>query len=261
LRRSESGKYRGDDGGRIVYIRHALGCGAAGDRLLHSVMGSFYARYAIPSERPRVALLSNGTESSKGNDMTRLAAMILTDMEEVHFVGYVEGRDIPRNVADVVVCDGFVGNIVLKTIEGSVGLLVDSIKSYVEKSLRGKLGMWLANPVFHALFSEKLDPSAYGGAPLLGLNHIAIVCHGASKQRAIMNGIRVADKLYQEGLVGHMAQALSVLDGKRAEDYENGMWDRMESRFVKRRFKKNQDQAVRAPSALEDARNLDTEEG
>ena len=202
-----------------------------------ALMGDLYARYAMACDRPRVALLSNGTESSKGNDILRSAAMILSEMSGLNFIGYVEGRDVVRNAADVIVCDGFVGNIVLKTIEGSAGLVVDSIRGHVERSWRGRLGMWLVNPGFRSLFRDKLDPSFYGGAPLLGLNHIAIVCHGSSKGRAIMNGVRVAQKLHEQRLLEHMRQALSALDSERAGDFENGIWDRMESRFAKRRGK------------------------
>ncbi|NLF24322.1 MAG: phosphate acyltransferase PlsX, partial [Deltaproteobacteria bacterium] len=108
-----------------------------------ALMGSFYARSAIPCESPRVALLSNGTELAKGNDIIRSAAMILSEIDDLNFIGYVEGRDVVRNAADVVVCDGFIGNIVLKTIEGSAELVVDSIRGHVEKSWLGRFGMRL----------------------------------------------------------------------------------------------------------------------
>src|SRR5690606_35016152 len=115
-------------------------------------------------------------------------------------VGYIEGREIATTAADVVVCDGFVGNVVLKTMEGSVELVFDSIRAYATQSLRARLGMWLARPMFKALFRDKLDKSAYGGAPLLGLSDIGIVCHGSSDERAIKNAIRTARTLYDAGL-------------------------------------------------------------
>ncbi|RMG39550.1 MAG: phosphate acyltransferase PlsX [Candidatus Dadabacteria bacterium] len=198
-----------------------------------ALMGSFYAHMAFGVDAPRVALLSNGTEASKGTDMLRAAAQMLGQMNNLNFVGYVEGRDIPRAVADVIVCDGFVGNIVLKTMEGSIELVLDSIRHYVEGCLRGKLGMWLAKPVLRSVFNHKLNPAAYGGAPLLGLKDAAIVCHGSSNSRAIRNGIRVADKMVRESLLPKMSESLGALDLDVAGEYENGLWNRMGQRLEK----------------------------
>lgn len=199
-----------------------------------ALMGSCYAQSTINVARPRVALLSNGTESSKGTDIIRSTALTLSEQRNINFVGYVEGRDIPRDIADVVVCDGFVGNIVLKAMEGSVELVFDSMRHYVERSIRGKIGLWLAKPVFKQLFREKLDPSAHGGAPFLGLNHIAIVCHGSSTSRAIMNGIRVAKKYVDENLVAKMSNALSTLEAQTPGVYEDGLWNRVGQKFAKK---------------------------
>jgi glycerol-3-phosphate acyltransferase PlsX len=179
-----------------------------------ALMGHQYAKAALGVENPRVALLSNGTEVSKGNDIIRSAAMMLSEVEGLNFKGYVEGRDIARDVVDVVVCDGFVGNIVLKAMEGSVSLVIDSMKVAMEKSLRAKFGLWLAKPVLKSVFKDKLDPSAYGGAPLLGLGQIAIKCHGASTSRAVMNGIRVAQKFVDESVLQQLHTALGHLDSK-----------------------------------------------
>lgn len=132
-----------------------------------ALMGNCYALSVLNCTSPRIGILSNGSEKSKGNDITRSASLMLSEIKELNFIGYIEGRDLPRDVADVVVCDGFVGNVLLKAMEGSIELVFDSIKHYVEKSFRGKVGMWLAKPIFKALFKQKLDPSAYGGAPLL----------------------------------------------------------------------------------------------
>ena len=194
-----------------------------------ALMGHHYAMAALGVQKPRIALLSNGTELAKGNDIIRAAAMMLAELEGIHFIGYVEGRDIARDVVDVVVCDGFVGNIVLKAMEGSVGLVVDSIKAMVESSPRAKIGLWLAKPVLKKVFKEKLDPSAYGGAPLLGLGHIAIKCHGSSSSRAVMNGIRVAQKFVDESVMQKLSAALSSLDVKQGpldDDGGNG-WSRV----------------------------------
>ena len=206
-----------------------------------AIMGHHYAVSALGVKKPRVALLSNGTEISKGNDVIRAAALMLADLEGVNFIGYVEGRDIAKDVVDVVVCDGFVGNIVLKAMEGSVGLVLDSMKAVVETSFRAKIGMWLAKPALKGIFKEKLDPSAYGGAPLLGLGHIAIKCHGSSKGRAVMNGIRVAQKFVDEGVLDELQGALSQLDAKVSSvvtDDGNG-WSRVFEKKAGRSRSKN----------------------
>jgi glycerol-3-phosphate acyltransferase PlsX len=187
-----------------------------------ALMGSQYAKSALGVQTPRVALLSNGTEISKGNDIIRSAAMMLSELEGINFTGYVEGRDIARDVVDVVVCDGFVGNIVLKAMEGSVKLVTDSMKVAAENSIRAKFGLWLAKPVLRSIFKDKLDPSAYGGAPLLGLGHIAIKCHGSSSGRAVMNGIRVAQKFVDEGVLKQLHTSLSALDSKLGPEVNEG---------------------------------------
>lgn len=217
-----------------------------------AMMGNCYALSVLSCDSPRVALLSNGSEPSKGNDVTRAAALMLSELPEINYIGYVEGRDMGRDLADVVVCDGFVGNVLLKAMEGTVTLVFDSIRQYIEKSWRAKIGMALAKPVFKALFREKLDPSAYGGAPLLGLNHIGIVCHGSSNARAIMNAVRVARKFVDENLVQKMESALSSLDSRLPADVEDGMWNRMGQRFEKKRSAKPRGESARESSSRED---------
>ena len=193
-----------------------------------ALMGHYYAKAALGCPSPRIALLSNGTELAKGNDIIRSAAMMLSELEGINFIGYVEGRDISRDVVDVVVCDGFVGNIVLKAMEGCVGLVTDSMKAVSQTSLRGKVGLWLARPVLRKVFKEKLDPSAYGGAPLLGLGQIAIKCHGSSSSRAVMNGIRVAQRFVEQGVLSSLHGALQQLDVRMASvEAEGGQgWSR-----------------------------------
>lgn len=219
-----------------------------------ALMGSYYAKSILHCETPRVGLLSNGSEASKGNDITRSAAQILAEYEGVNFLGYIEGRDMGHGKVDVIVCDGFVGNIVLKTIEGSVSLVLDAMKNHIKNSTRGKFGMWLAKPIFKSLFQEKLDPSAYGGAPLLGLNDIAIVCHGTSNAKAIMNAVRVADLFVKESLITKIAAALSALDLKMPGAYENGMWGRIGQKFEKKKSAKVHvnGNALVNPSEVED---------
>jgi glycerol-3-phosphate acyltransferase PlsX len=208
-----------------------------------ALMGHQYALAALGVPKPRIALLSNGTEMSKGNDIIRSAAMMLSEIEGINFIGYVEGRDVARDVVDVVVCDGFVGNIVLKAMEGSVRLVVDSIKSTMESSLRAKIGLWLAKPVLRAVFKDKLDPSAYGGAPLLGLAEIAIKCHGSSSSRAIKNGIKVARTFVEQSVLTDLRTALSQLDVKvgAAETEGGNGWSKV---FEKRSKREGGDQGT-----------------
>jgi glycerol-3-phosphate acyltransferase PlsX len=205
-----------------------------------ALMGHHYAMSALGCPKPRVALLSNGTELSKGNDIIRSAAMQLSEMDAINFIGYIEGRDIARDVVDVVVCDGFIGNIVLKTMEGCVGLVIESMKKCVETSLPAKVGLWLARPALRHLFKEKLDPSAYGGAPLLGLGQIAIKCHGSSQSRAIMNGIKVAQRFVDQQVLSKLHVALSQLDVSAAGGIveDGNEWSRVFEKSKSGRAKK-----------------------
>ena len=204
-----------------------------------ALMGSAYAQSILSIDRPRVALVSNGSESSKGNDLTRAAASLLAGVRELEFIGYIEGRDLGRDVVDVAVCDGFVGNVVLKTMEGTAALVFNSIRVHVRGTLWGRLGLWLARPALSRLFRDRLDPSSYGGAPLLGLNDVAIVCHGASGRRAIKNGLRVARRFVDDGLVERIRAALASFDmatmsGERSgASYREGMWGRVGDSFAR----------------------------
>ncbi len=156
------------------------------------VMGSVYTRRVRNIARPRVGILSNGEESSKGTDLTRGAAAILKQMNlYVNYIGYVEGRDINRGKADVVVTDGFTGNVALKTMEGFAAFLLGHLREVFSKGLRGRLAYLLIRKSLGAM-REWLDPHEYGGAPLLGVNGIAIIAHGSSNARAIRNAIRAA---------------------------------------------------------------------
>ena len=219
-----------------------LDCGANLDCDAHqlvqfALMGKCYAQIALSIASPRIAILSNGTEASKGTDITRAAASILASIPTVSFAGYVEGRDIGRDGIDVVVCDGFVGNIVLKAMEGTAALVLDSIKHSVEGSLRGKIGLWLARPLIKALFHEKLDPSSPGGAPLLGLNDVAIICHGSSNARAIRNAVKVAHTFVKKDLIGALDSSLGLLEDVQPGSLEGSLWEKISRRLEKRRSK------------------------
>ena len=192
--------------------------------LQFAMMGNFYSAYALSCKDPKIGLLSNGSEPSKGNDIIRAASHSIAENDDLNFVGFIEGRDLASDKVDVIVCDGFVGNVVLKTIEGSVSLVLEAIKSATKESFRSMIGMSLVKPMLKKLFRSKLDPSAYGGAPLLGLNDVAIVCHGHSKSKAIKNAIRVAKRIDVVQLIPNLSQALSALDHDLDDRYEETLW-------------------------------------
>ncbi len=165
-----------------------------------AVMGELYARSVLKTRRPRVGLLSIGEEEGKGNELTSEAFTLLKSLP-FDFIGNVEGRDIYNGHADVIVCDGFVGNVALKTSEGLTRLVRDMLKDSLRRTVTAQVGALLSRKAFSA-FKRKTDPSEYGGAPLLGVRGVCIVGHGSSNDRAIRNGIRVAAEFAQAGVNG-----------------------------------------------------------
>jgi glycerol-3-phosphate acyltransferase PlsX len=155
-----------------------------------AVMGDIYSRTIFGIRRPRVGLLSIGEEDSKGNELTKEAFKSLKHAP-INFIGNVEGRDIFKGEIDVIVCDGFTGNVALKLSEGLIETFATMLRQELEKTIAAKVGYILAERAFRA-FRRRLDYSEYGGAPLLGMNGITIVCHGRSNANAIKNAIRVA---------------------------------------------------------------------
>jgi glycerol-3-phosphate acyltransferase PlsX len=174
-----------------------------------AVMGSVYWRHVRNVSHPRVGILSNGEESSKGTDITRAAAAMLEQMPtHVNYIGYVEGRDINRAKADVVVTDGFTGNVALKTMEGFSSFLLGSLREVFGGNWRSRLAYLLVRKNLGAM-RERLDPSEYGGAPLLGVSGVSIIAHGSSNPKAIRSAIRAAAN---EQLVHHVnAEILEIL--------------------------------------------------
>jgi glycerol-3-phosphate acyltransferase PlsX len=173
-----------------------------------AVMGSAYARLALNCETPRVGLLSVGEEESKGNDLTREAHQLLKTAP-VHFVGNVEGSDMFRGEADVIVCDGFTGNVTLKVGEG----LVDAVEGLLHEELSGtfstRMGYLISRQAYRR-FRKRVDYSEYGGAPLLGLNGLCIVGHGRSSAKAVRNAVAMAARLAAVGLVERLAREMSI---------------------------------------------------
>jgi glycerol-3-phosphate acyltransferase PlsX len=155
-----------------------------------AVMGDIYSRVILQTENPRVGLLSIGEEEHKGNDLTRKAYTLLKTLP-LHFIGNVEGRDVYSGETDVIVCDGFIGNVALKVSEGLVDVVKSMLQQSFEATIAGKIGYVLSKAAF-ADFKKRLDYSEYGGAPLLGVRGVCIICHGRSNANAIKNAIRVA---------------------------------------------------------------------
>lgn len=155
-----------------------------------AIMGDVYARYILGKTNPKVGVLSIGEEEGKGNALT-CEAFDLLKHSSLNFVGNVEGRDIINGKVDVIVCDGFVGNVVLKFGESLAEMIIGFLKRELSKNLTLKLGAFLSKPAFKK-FKKLLDYSEYGGAPLLGVNGVCIICHGGSSAKAVKNGIRVA---------------------------------------------------------------------
>jgi glycerol-3-phosphate acyltransferase PlsX len=155
-----------------------------------AVMGQMYAKNVLRVANPRVGLLSIGEEDSKGNSLIRDTLPLLRALP-FHFLGNVEGRDLYNGAADVIVCDGFVGNVALKTSEGLAKLVRSSLRESLKSTVTSQVGALLSRKAFDA-FKKRLDYSEYGGAPLLGVRGVCIVGHGSSNEKAIMNGIRVA---------------------------------------------------------------------
>lgn len=154
-----------------------------------AVMGDAYARAALGVQRPSVGLMSIGEEEAKGSELTKEAFPLLRELKHINFVGNVEGRDVFAGAVDVIVTDGFTGNVMLKLSEGLSDALLSMIRHELSSSTVTKLGALLARPAFRNI-KKKLDYSEYGGAPLLGVKKIVVVGHGSSNVRALANAIR-----------------------------------------------------------------------
>jgi len=177
--------------------------------LQFGIIGSVYAERGLGIVNPRVGVLSNGEEDSKGNELTRVASELL-DSAPVNYVGYVEGRDFFNGKVDVIVCDGFTGNVALKTMEGVASFAGEILKSGFEKSWLSRLGYVLTRQSLRHAY-RKLDYAEYGGARLLGLDGVAIVAHGGSTALAIKNAIRVASESVSQNVNGHISSALESM--------------------------------------------------
>ena len=169
-------------------------------------MGAIFAEEILGIPRPDVRLLSIGEEPEKGNHLTLQAHGLLAD-SELNFRGNAEATDLLKGAADVVVTDGFTGNVALKLIEGTIRELLDALRTQIGSTTRGKLGGLLIRPAARALRTE-LDPDTYGGAYLLGLRGLVVIAHGNSSRRAIANAVRLAARGVENDVVGRLAERL-----------------------------------------------------
>lgn len=173
---------------------------AAEHLMQFAVMGSKYYEYFFKEKRPRVSLLNIGEESAKGNQMSKEAHRMMAESKDINFIGNIEGKDVISGITDVIVCDGFVGNVMLKTVEG-VGFSIFAIlKEQINKDWVAKLGAMLSYPVY-SYIKKKLDHTEYGGALLVGLNGISVVSHGRSNAKAMKNAIRFGARIAESGFV------------------------------------------------------------
>jgi len=168
----------------------------------YAVMGSIYAAKILNIANPKVGLLNIGSEETKGSELS-LAAHELLKKAPVNFIGNIEGRDVPQGVADVIICDGFVGNVVLKFAEGMAVTLFEMIKAQLMVTPLRKLGGAMVKPGLKEV-ARVLDYSEYGGSPLLGVDGISIVCHGSSKAKAVRNAIKVAGECAASGYLAEI---------------------------------------------------------
>ena len=176
------------------------------DLLQFAHMGAVFAEEILDVRNPEIRLLSIGEEAEKGNQLT-LEAHALLAASDLNFGGNTEGRDLLRGAADVVVTDGFTGNVTLKLLEGTIANLLDAFRQEITATTRGKLGGLLIRPAARRL-RNRLDPDTYGGAYLLGLRGLAVIAHGNSSRRAIANAVRLAARGVDHDVVGRLAQRL-----------------------------------------------------
>ena len=205
--------------GPSVLIDSGANADARPEHLLQFAhMGSVFAEDVLEVRDPQVRLLSIGEEPEKGNQLTLEAHALLAGADGLNFAGNTESRDLLVGTADVVVCDGFTGNVVLKLTEGTIKAVLEELKEEIVASRRGRVGGLLIPPAPRGL-RQRLDPETYGGAYLLGLRGLAVIAHGNSSRRAIANAIRLAARGVEHDVVGKLAQRLPerVLASARSE--------------------------------------------
>jgi glycerol-3-phosphate acyltransferase PlsX len=194
--------------GPSVLLDSGANADARPEHLLQfAYMGAIFAHEILEIPRPDVRLLSIGEEPEKGNQLTLEAHALLAAASDLEFSGNAESRDLLAGAADVVVCDGFTGNIALKLLEGTIMTVLEALREEITSSPRGKLGGLFIRPAARRL-RQKLDPDTYGGAYLLGLRGLSVIAHGNSSARAISNAIQLAARGVEHDVVGRLAARL-----------------------------------------------------
>ena len=178
--------------------------------LQFAVMGSIYAKKALNIDNPRVGLVNIGSEEKKGNELTKESYELLKNKGNLNFVGNIEGREVPEGKADVIVCDGFVGNVILKVMEG-MGLAINNfLKQEFSKNIITKLGALIAKSAFMGL-KKKMDYKEYGGAILVGVNGAIIKAHGSADDTIFFNTIKKTRNIVESGLVGKIREEIAKI--------------------------------------------------
>lgn len=173
-----------------------------------ALMGETYAKYVLGVDAPTIGLLSNGEEPGKGNQLTVAAHKLLAETKSIDFYGNVEGKDIGNGTVNIVVTDGFTGNVALKTAEGTASFLTDLLREYLTSSLLRRICAFALKPAFRE-FRNRLDYAEIGGAPLLGVDGTAIISHGRSNAKAIENAVGVAFRSSEQNLPGRIAERIA----------------------------------------------------
>lgn len=203
-----------------------------------AVMGEIYARVVLGCDQPRLGIVSNGGEDEKGTGLTRSASRILRGFDHLNYIGYVEGRDILDGSVDVIVADGFTGNVILKALEGLGLVFKDLLHDAFRANWRTKLGYWLAASSLKRIF-VCMDYAEYGGAPLLGVGGVAIVAHGGSNAKAVMNAIRVAHQSAERDVNGQIIQGIERIEALREQvegrRKRKRLWSQWLGRFASRK--------------------------
>jgi phosphate acyltransferase len=205
--------------GPTVLIDSGANADARPEHLLQfAYMGSVFAQEVLDVHEPEVRLLSIGEEPEKGDQLTLEAHALLEAADDLRFAGNTESRDLLAGAADVVVCDGFTGNVALKLMEGTIRTVLEELREEIVATRRGRIGGLLVRPAARGLRS-RLDPDTYGGAYLLGLRGLAVTAHGNSSREAIANAIRLAARGVEHDVVGSLGQRLPerVLASARSE--------------------------------------------
>ena len=204
-----------------------------------AIMGSVYSEKVMGRKRPRIGLLSNGEEESKGNELTRKTHELL-QTSPLNYIGPVEGRDIYPGEVDVVVCDGFVGNVVLKTSESLALAMTSILRQELTRTFLRKLGAWLCRGGLKNL-KERVDYSEYGGAPLLGINGNCFIAHGSSCRKAIRNGIRLCAEFSEQKVNEHLLNELDRNHEIQKLLPKKKLWKQLKERIITKETPEDQE--------------------